>query len=49
MEYYTWDSTHNISVSVSNASVAVEEVGEVGSVGIPLPPHSYCLQHTSVA
>ena len=42
-------STHNISVSISYSLVAVEEVREVWSVGIALPPHSYRLQHPSVA
>ena len=40
--------THDISVSIGNASVAVEEVREVGSVGVSLSPHSNSLQHTSV-
>ena len=34
---------------VSNASVAIKEIREVGSVGIALSPHTDCLQHTSVA
>ena len=42
-------NTYWISVVVGNASVAVEEIGEVWSVSIALPPHTHCLQHTSVA
>ena len=34
---------------VGNASVAVEEIREVWSVCIALPPHTHGLQHTSVA
>ena len=43
------NSTHHISVSVGNASVAIEEIREVRSIGVSLSPHSDCLQHTSVA